>query len=94
MSGQVEMVISPSAFSISDADDSSVEELLIVNKSGTGDKEAGVTVKVTGIVYRGFSVADRKRESNWMKPCLGSGRATPASWHPKSTPKSNTRVII
>lgn len=61
--GQVEKVISPSAFSISDADDPLVEELLIVNKSGTGDVEPGVTVKVTGIVYRGFNVADVKQET-------------------------------
>lgn len=61
--GQVEKVISPSAFSISDPDDPSVEVLLIVNQSGAGAIEPGVKVKVTGVVYRGFDVADVKRET-------------------------------
>lgn len=61
--GQVEQVISPSAFTIGDPNDSSVEELLIVNKSGTGEITPGVPVKVTGIVYRGFNVAEVKQET-------------------------------
>lgn len=61
--GQVGRIISPSTFSIKDPDDSSVEELLIVNKSGTGDIRPGVPVKVTGIVYRGFNVADVKQKA-------------------------------
>lgn len=63
MPGQVEQVISPSAFTIGDPNDSSVEELLIVNKSGTGEITPGVPVKVTGIVYRGFNVAEVKQET-------------------------------
>lgn len=61
--GQVEKAISPSGFSISDPEDPAVEELLIVNQSGTGAIEPGATVQVTGIVYRGFDVADVKQET-------------------------------
>lgn len=61
--GQVEKVISPSAFSISDPDDPAVKELLIVNESGAGAIDPGARVKVTGIVYRGFNVAQVKQET-------------------------------
>ena len=34
-----------------------------MNQSGTGAIEPGATVQVTGIVYRGFDVADVKQET-------------------------------
>ncbi|WP_354172121.1 hypothetical protein [Arthrobacter sp. UYEF36] len=56
-------MISPCAFSIKDPDKPAVEELLIVNQSGTLAIEPGARVKVTGIVHRGFNVADVKQET-------------------------------
>ncbi len=38
-------------------------KLLIVNQSGTLAIEPGARAKVTGIVYRGFNVADVKQET-------------------------------
>ena len=61
--GQVKDVISPSAFSISDPNEPAVDPLLIVNPAGAKALAPGAKVKVTGIVYRGFSVGDVKEKT-------------------------------
>lgn len=59
--GQVAQNISPSAFSISDPDDPGVDELFILDKSGTAAVEPGMKVNVRGIVYIGFDVSEIKQ---------------------------------
>lgn len=59
--GQVVKEISPSAFSIGDPDDPGVDELFIVDKSGTAGVEPGMKVNVRGIVYIGFDVSEMKQ---------------------------------
>jgi hypothetical protein len=61
--GQVKDVISPSAFSISDPNEPAVDPLLIVDPARADGLAPGVKVKVTGIVYRGFSVGDAKEKT-------------------------------
>lgn len=61
--GEVKGIISPSAFSIVDPDDPLVEELLIVHETNLESVRPEARVKVTGIVYRGFDVAEVEKET-------------------------------
>jgi hypothetical protein len=61
--GRVKTIISPSAFSIKDADKPSVDDLLILHKNELTGVKPGASVNVTGIVYRGFDVAEVKKET-------------------------------
>lgn len=61
--GEVEKIISPSTFSIVDPEYPLVEELLIVHESALDGISPEARVKVTGVVYRGFDVAEVEKET-------------------------------
>lgn len=61
--GEVKEVISPSTFSIVDPEYPLVEELLIVHESAPDGISPEARVKVTGVVYRGFDVAEVEKET-------------------------------
>ncbi|WP_457963394.1 hypothetical protein M1E17_18420 [Arthrobacter sp. D1-29] len=61
--GVVNDIISPSAFSISDPGQPLVDDLLIVHETDLADVRPESRVKVTGIVYRGFNVAEVEKET-------------------------------
>lgn len=61
--GEVERIISPSTFSIIDPEDPLIEELLIVHETALEGISPETGVKVTGVVYRGFDVAEVEKET-------------------------------
>lgn len=61
--GEVDTVISPAAFSIRDPGEPLVDPLLIVHKDDVSGGEPDARVTVTGIVYRGFDVAEVEKET-------------------------------
>lgn len=61
--GQVDTVISPASFSIKDPGQPLVDPLLIVHKDDVSGAEPDAMVTVTGIVYRGFDVAEVEKET-------------------------------
>lgn len=61
--GQVDAVISPGSFSISDPAQPLVDPLLIVHKDDVESPEPATGVNVTGIVYRGFDAAAVEKET-------------------------------
>lgn len=61
--GEVDTVISPAAFSISDPGEPQVEPLLIVHKDDVAGAEPEARVSVTGVVYRGFDVPAVEKET-------------------------------
>lgn len=61
--GQVDAVISPVSFSISDPDQPLVDPLLILHKADVAGAEPAERVNVTGIVYRGFDAGEVEKET-------------------------------
>jgi hypothetical protein len=61
--GVVKTVVSPSTFTIVDPAEPTVEELLIVHQNHVDGISPDTRVKVTGVVYRGFDVAEVKNET-------------------------------
>lgn len=61
--GVVKAIVSPSTFTIVDPDEPFVEELLIVHENPLDGISPDAKVKVTGVVYRGFDVAEVKNET-------------------------------
>ncbi|MGK3958783.1 hypothetical protein ACLKOZ_21630 [Arthrobacter sp. R4] len=61
--GEVKGIISPSTFSIVDPEYPLVEELLIVHETALDGISPEARVMVTGVVYRGFDVAEVEKET-------------------------------
>lgn len=61
--GVVKAIVSPSTFTIADPAEPLVEELLIVHENPLDGISPETRVKVTGVVYRGFDVAEVKNET-------------------------------
>lgn len=61
--GEVERIVSPSTFTIVDPEDPLADELLIVHEAALDGISPDAAIKVTGIVYRGFDVAEVEKEA-------------------------------
>ncbi|WNV77665.1 hypothetical protein [Geodermatophilus sp. DSM 44513] len=62
LSADVNEVITPEAFTIAGADDTTVEPLLVVGATGDDQLSPETTVEVTGTVMEGFTVTDVEQD--------------------------------
>jgi hypothetical protein len=76
VTGEVKRIISPSSFSIINPEEPSVKELLIVHEKALDGLSPEQHIKVTGVVYRGFDVAEVKKETG-----INLGQALHDQWH-------------
>lgn len=62
LTAEVEEVVSPSALTIGDPDDLTLDPLLVVHDLDVTDLEEGQTIEVVGVVQEGFEVTAAEEE--------------------------------